>query len=407
MSYPLNEAGFQAHLQQLNDELLKHKELKRKINELHLHSGVPIPKPPYSDAVFNEYQSSIKRGVYLREMKKILAGICIVGVFCYMAWQAVLGFKTSRLEAKAHDIGWTDIEMQGFPYSASELDRYEQEISKSDELKSKAEEIEKKYGEQIPFPYTEVNISLSSGLFSQLITKGSFQMGCSSEQDNCLVDEKPRHEVELTHSFFIMKREVTQGFWKKIIEKNPSYFYSCGEDCPVEQISWNDAIRFSNELNDQLGLERCYITQGTQVKTVVWKKGFSCKGWRLPTEAEWEYAARGGEEYSYAGGNESDSVAWYSGNSNEKTHPACEKKKNGYGLCDMSGNVCELVWDFSGAYSSSKQVDPMGARSGDKRICRGGSWRAEEREARVSYRDRIRPLRGSYGLGFRLVRTSF
>ena len=238
---------------------------------------------------------------------------------------------------------------------------------------------------------------ISEALSSVLIPAGSFDMGCAKGDTQCYRSESPLHEVELTHSFYMMKGEVTQGLWKAVMGSNPSVFSSCGDNCPVDNVNWSDVIKFSNLLNDKLGLERCYERS--------WTKIYDCEGWRLPTEAEWEYAARGGTDFKYAGSNHLDEVGWVNENS-RKVHPICYKRANVYGLCDMSGNVFEWVWDWHGQYSSSKQVDPKGPNTGLGRIIRSGSWRGGARFARVSCRGGIDPSYRSDDLGFRLSRSS-
>ena len=236
-----------------------------------------------------------------------------------------------------------------------------------------------------------------------LIPAGSFTMGCTSEQKNsCETTEQPSHKVTISGSFYMMRSEVTQGLYKKVMGKNPSRFSSCGSNCPVEKVSWYDAVRFANKLSEKEGLELCYHISG---ETVTWSKGVACTGWRLPTEAEWEYAARGGQSTKYAGSNEVGTVAWYA-DPFGGTHAVCGKKKNGYGLCDMSGNVWEWVWDWKGSYSSSSQADPLGPSSGSYRVYRGGSWNDNARFTRVSNRSDYTPSYRSNYLGFRLSRSA-
>ena len=230
-----------------------------------------------------------------------------------------------------------------------------------------------------------------------LIPAGSFQMGCTKGDSDCYDWEKPTYSVEISRPFYMSQTEVTQGLWKEVMGSNPS----C-DDCPVENVSWYDAIAFLNKLSALEGLEQCYTGSGSSTRF----KGLDCEGYRLPTEAEWEYAARGGEEYIYAGSSDIGSVAWYSGNSGMKTHPVCEKKENGYGLCDMSGNVWEWVWDWYGDYPSSKQVDPKGPKTGSRRVSRGGSWSSVARYARVSNRNYFAPSLRYHYLGFRFSRSS-
>ena len=188
---------------------------------------------------------------------------------------------------------------------------------------------------------------------------------------------------------------------------NPSRFK--GANRPVERVSWFDAVHFANKLSELEGLESCYTISRINLD---WSNR-SCRGWRLPTEAEWEYAARGSESYKYAGSSSVDSVAWYNDNSGSKTHNVCGKPKNGYGLCDMSGNVYEWVWDWYdkdkslyGSHADRGTVrDPYGANSGSNRVGRGGSWGNDARGARVSLRKDGSPGSEGNGLGFRLGRT--
>ena len=199
----------------------------------------------------------------------------------------------------------------------------------------------------------------------------NFQMGSNSGES----DEKPIHTVTVS-SFFMDKTEVTQAQYKKVMGRNPSGFSGC-DDCPVEKVSWHDAVAYANKV-----------------------------GKRLPTEAEWEYAARGGNKskgYKYSGSNGIDAVGWYDRNSNSKTHPVAQKQPNELGLYDMSGNVWEWCSDWYGSYSSSPQNNPQGPNSGEYRVRRGGSWYGSGSICRVALRYRDSPDDRYGNLGFRLV----
>lgn len=193
---------------------------------------------------------------------------------------------------------------------------------------------------------------------------GTFTMGATSEQGSDAWDEEtPAHQVTLS-DYYIGQTEVTQALWEAVMGSNPSDHR--GDNLPVEQVSWDDCQVFILELNQLTG-----------------------KQFRLPTEAEWEYAARGGRKsrgYKYAGGNNIDSVAWCDGNSGNETHPVATKQANELGIYDMSGNVLEWCSDWCGDYTSSSQSDPQGPSSGLYRVIRGGCYYNFARNCRVSYR---------------------
>ena len=238
------------------------------------------------------------------------------------------------------------------------------------------------------------------------IPAGSFQMGCTEGDSECESNEFPVHTVEITKSFMIMKTEVTQGLYEAVMgeDKNISTF-AYGDDFPVEMVSWFDAVRFANELSRLEGREECYSILESDSGTEIDWIGFDCKGWRLPTEAEWEYAARGNENFIYAGSNNQDEVGWYSENSGDQTNRVRQKESNGFGLYDMSGNVDEWVWDFYGEYSTENQSDPIGPSTGSIRVSRGGGWLDVPRGLGVSDRFWLDPSDRLYFLGFRLGRS--
>ncbi len=214
------------------------------------------------------------------------------------------------------------------------------------------------------------------------IPAGTFQMGSPSSESG-RDDDETQHRVTLSSGYWMMEREVSQGMWQSVMGSNPSHFSSCGSTCPVEKVSWTEAVEFASRLSRQEGVT-----------------------YRLPTEAEWEYGARGGEEYRYAGGSNLTSVGWVEDNSNSRTHPSCQKTRNGFGLCDMTGNVWEWTGDWYGAYPTGSVTDPTGLNSGSNRVFRGGSWRSSSGNARVANRYSHTPGSRPYALGFRLVRTN-
>jgi formylglycine-generating enzyme required for sulfatase activity len=210
---------------------------------------------------------------------------------------------------------------------------------------------------------------------------GTFTMGATSEQgSDAADDEKPAHQVTLS-SFSIGKYEVTQEEWEAVMGSNPSDFK--GAKRPVEQVSWEYCQEFIRKLNQLTG-----------------------KKFRLPTEAEWEYAARGGNRsvgYKYAGSDNLGSVAWYEDNSGSETHPVGQKSPNELGLYDMSGNVWEWCQDWYGSYSSSSQTNPTGPNSGSDRVGRGGSWDINAGDCRSSFRNFDSPSCRYNYLGLRLA----
>ena len=210
---------------------------------------------------------------------------------------------------------------------------------------------------------------------------GTFTMGATAEQGSDAGDsEKPTHQVALS-TYCIGKYEVTQAEWEAVMGTNPSHFK--GDNLPVENVSWDDCQEFIRELNELTG-----------------------KQFRLPTEAEWEYAARGGNKSNrtkYAGGSDIDNVAWYEDISGRKTHPVGLKRANELGLYDMSGNVWEWCQDWYGSYSSASQTNPQGSATGRSRVLRGGSWDGDACFSRLSYRVNVDTGFRSNFIGLRLA----
>ena len=234
------------------------------------------------------------------------------------------------------------------------------------------------------------DITIGGVSFSMVYVKGgTFTMGCTSEQGSgCWNDEKPTHSVTL-NDYYIGETEVTQALWKAVMRSNPSSWK--GDNLPVEGVSWEDAQTFIRKLNQMTG-----------------------KTFRLPTEAEWEYAARGGNKsrgYKYSGGNDISDVAWYErnsgpnwydGNRGAKTHAVKNKRANELGLYDMSGNVWEWCSDWYGSYESYSQTNPEGPSIGPNRVMRGGGWSFSAWDCRVSHRNLGSSVRDD-SRGLRLV----
>jgi formylglycine-generating enzyme required for sulfatase activity len=247
--------------------------------------------------------------------------------------------------------------------------------------------------------------SKASGIKLKLIPAGKFLMGSNKADDADAFDnEQPRHEVRLTRSFYLGVTEVTQGQYRTITGESPSNFKG-SDDLPVEQVSWFDAVKYCNALGVKEGLPLYYRIDGDSV-TVPDAKG---PGYRLPTEAEWEYACRGGRSTRYSFGDDAadlGSSAWSSENSGSKTHPVGEKRPNAFGLYDMHGNVYEWCQDWydKDYYAQSPLQDPPGPVPASVRVFRGGCWILYPRLCRSAYRSGYSPaFRFNDGLGFRLA----
>ena len=215
------------------------------------------------------------------------------------------------------------------------------------------------------------------------IEAGYFEMG-SPEGEAGRYDDERAHDVRISRPFYLGKYEVTQGEWEAVMGSNPSGFKECGARCPVERVSWEDVQEFIRRLNE--------LESG---------RGYE---YRLPTEAEWEYAARAGTTGARYG--ELGEIAWYDANSGGSTQPVGQKGANGWGLHDMLGNVWEWVGDWYGEYPSGAVTDPRGPSMGSRRVGRGGSWHSSARNVRAAFRYYSSPgYRYNARIGFRLART--
>lgn len=249
------------------------------------------------------------------------------------------------------------------------------------------------YGEQRSFT-TLTSVTVNGVSFTmKFVEGGTYNMGAQSSNSSginydseAFISESPVHSVTLSN-YYIGETEVTQALWLAVMgswpSTAPSSTYGLGDNFPAYCISWDDVQNFITTLNSLTG-----------------------QNFRLPTEAEWEYAARGGNQshgYKYSGSNTVGDVAWYSTNSSSKTHAVKSKLPNELGIYDMSGNVCEWCQDRWGGYSSGSQTNPTGSSTGSHRVFRGGSWGGSARGCRVSYRTHDNPDGRGYGLGFRLA----
>lgn len=232
---------------------------------------------------------------------------------------------------------------------------------------------------------------------------GSFLMGSPKDEEGRYDDEE-QHPVVITRPFAIARSEVTQAQYRRVLAKDPSWFK--GDDRPVEQVSWYDAVDYCNVLSQIEGRTLCYSRSG---ETVTWQQG--CSGYRLPTEAEWEYAARAGTKLRYAGADQPENVAWFGEGTLGQTRPVTRKEPNIWGLYDLSGNVYEWVWDcYADDFGKSTGVDgrdPIGPSNciNSGRVYRGGSYWLVAVAVRVASRNRTKPHYGGSYMGFRIARS--
>ena len=271
---------------------------------------------------------------------------------------------------------------------------------------------------------------------------GSYTMG-SPATEQCLAIKEAQHSVQLTHAFEIQSTEVTQGQFTSLMGYSPSYFSSCGGTCPVENVSWHEAAAYANALSVKAGKAVCYACTGSgasvtcsEATAYSGQNIYSCPGYRLPTEAEWEYAYRSGTSTAYYNGDNNpsvcstcsskdaklDAIGWYCANSDvtyagcvsdlgrcKGTHPAGQKTPNAWGLYDMSGNVWEWCHDWYDplAYTKTAAKDPVMATMapGSGKVARGGAWKYYAAHALGSFRSNYAPAGRESFIGFRPCRT--
>ncbi len=238
----------------------------------------------------------------------------------------------------------------------------------------------------------EERVTNSLGMEFVLIHPGTFMMGSPGDEPGRYPGER-RHKVNLTKPFYLQTAEVTQGQWKALMGENPSSQKICGDTCSVEQVSWEDAQKFTRKLNEKEGTDK----------------------YRLPTEAEWEYACRAGSTNAFPNGgitklqcdrdDNLDSMGWYCGNSDNRIQPAAQKQPNAWGLYDMQGNVQEWCQDWFGVYPYDEVTNPKGPPSGSYRVMRGGAWYSPASDCRSASRFGSPPHYRFRHIGFRLCMT--
>jgi len=294
------------------------------------------------------------------------------------------------------------------------------------DLGASCEEVCRGAGIQCPFQSAEV---CEGAPFEPppmvLVAGGSFTMG-SPVGELGRADDEDQHEVTLTRAFHLQEHPATQAEWRSVMGTSPSTHPGCGDDCPLETITWWDALAYANAISLRTGLPECYTLSGCsgtpgsgQICTAVTVNAtggnpLDCAGYRLPTEAEWELAYRAGTTTAIYNGDLSttgcsvdatlDEIGWYCGNADATTHPVGQKVANPLGLTDMSGNVYDWVWDWYGTYPGTV-TDPTGPASGTLRVLRGGSWESNAEWCRAAFRHAWDPGDAGPHFGVRLART--
>lgn len=250
-------------------------------------------------------------------------------------------------------------------------------------------------------------VESQDGMSFAFTCAGTFLMGSPEEEADRAWDEW-QHEVTLATSFWIGAYEVTQAQFAALLSYQPSNNAGC-DTCPVEDVTWHEAAAFANALSAEADLDSCYVCGGTGSDvecdpSSAWDSPYACPGYRLPTEAEWEMAARAGETWVYSGSDDVDEVAWYDDNT-DGTQPVGGLDPNAWGLHDMSGNVWEWTGDWWDDYPNDPVTDPAGPSGGSDRVLRGGSWIDTPADARVAFRYRYDPAYRIAFVGFRLARS--
>ena len=381
-SYLEEEKAVEA--QKIADEKRRHEELERqrRQEEENKKRQEQIAKIESEIAALEAQKVERKKAVLQKEQELKLAQVDLEDCEA----------KIQKLQTKLQELREPKSKAEEAKRKAEEERRKTEEEKRKVEAQRVAEEQKRREEEERKLREEEARAAVREfavgGVPFKMIRVegGNFMMGSPENDSDAYDDEKPQHWVTLS-DYYIGETQVTQALWKAVMGNNPSYFK--GANLPVENVSWNDCQEFIKKLNNSM---QSRLPQGYR--------------FALPTEAQWEFAARGGKKnkgFKYAGSNNIDEVAWYDDNSDDKTHPVKGKKANELGLYDMTGNVWEWCQDWFGSYSSGSQTDPTGPSSGSYRVNRGGGWGSDSRHCRLSYRSRSTPDDRDNYLGFRLA----
>ena len=374
----------------------------------------PFPPFPLKDLAVENYVDEVHlRYSEIQEQKEKRArilrllriAILLILTVSFCVWQINLRYDFEDLKLRAAQVGLR-VNAPVFPYNEQQIADIQHFVEKQEALSPKMMGVKniaiKKGLKRIPFtpPYAEQQYQTwAKALDSfqlQRVPAGEIEIG----SEYGFVDERPMFTMKLSRDIFFMDGEVTQALYRAVMGKNPNVKKSCLE-CPVSNIRWVDAIEFANRLSSFAGYESCYVINEDDI---LWSKGISCLGFRLPTEAEWEYAAKAQSSYTYSGSMDSSQVAWFNGNSGFKMQSVRRLVPNDFKLFDMNGNVWEWCWDRYGRYTQGVVNDPLGSSTGMNHVIRGGSFKTEL--TTVSARAEHDPDDPQVDIGFRLVRTA-
>lgn len=266
-------------------------------------------------------------------------------------------------------------------------------------LAEPATSVEPPLNKAVPKPEPRPNDPIEPPRMVRILP-GIFMMGSPPGEEGREEDEKV-HEVRITRPFLLSATEITQNMYEQVLGVNPSR-HSGDPELPVENISWTDAVFFCNQLSLALKLETCYKISGQKV---TWPKGLQCRGYRLPTESEWEYAARAGQTGNYTAPQAENELGWHKDNAAGASHRVGMKLPNPWGLYDINGNVWQWVWDWSGEYPVESVTDPVGPETGTHRADRGGAWDTVRANLRPANRGWNKPSSHAGNRGFRVARS--